>query len=119
MELLILALMMGKTRKGANLIQPTVLGRIVWYRDLLDDELLAAIVVKVVDDEHVNLAVFSSGGALSQAHNVRLLQDSEPMPGECTWIPYLKAQAAKNEVPPVLHEDAPDLLPLSGDVPMA
>jgi hypothetical protein len=78
-------------------------GRIVWYRSRRDDGVppapndapLGALLAGINRDETVNLAVFGFDGSLHPKQNVVLVQDGEPLPGQCGWMPYQKAMAAK------------------------
>jgi hypothetical protein len=92
-------------RPPTNFIHPTP-GRIVWYRKSRDDgipespndEPLAAQIAGVIDSHTVNIAVLGfDGSGPHPRQNVRLVQDGPCQPGQCTWTPYQKWQAARTE----------------------
>jgi hypothetical protein len=82
-------------------IKPTV-GRVVLFISDIQQpaKVCAAMIVKVISDERVNLVVFDEIGCPISAQNVPLLQKSrEYITGPyCRWMEYQKEQAAKEEV---------------------
>lgn len=81
-------------------------GRIVWFRPSPHSTLeqnenkdpLAAIVTCVHSAHLVNLTVFELGGYTVSFQKVPLVQDGEDVPpgrAYCEWMPYQKAQHAK------------------------
>lgn len=92
-------------------IPPTV-GRVVWFypslntgeagfEQNLDGEPLAAIIARVWSDQLVNLTVFDAAGRAHTRTSVALVQDlgtkDRPAIAFCTWMPFQKGQAAKQE----------------------
>jgi hypothetical protein len=86
-------------------IEPTV-GRVVWYRPTHADPLGSAVeptkryaahVADVLPDGTVNLLVISPMASTFDRVGVTLVQEGEPEPGQCQWMPYQKGQAAKTE----------------------
>jgi len=85
------------------MIKPTI-GRVMWYwpeKEDREDQPLCALVVRVHDDNMVNLAVFNVDGSSGGALRVPIVQDGSPhTAGDspyCEWMPYQKGQAAKTE----------------------
>jgi hypothetical protein len=67
----------------------------VWYwvrQPSPQTQPLAAIIVSIVDEAHVNLAVFDAAGTSHGEQNVLLVQPSDPDPDEnhCEWVPEQK-----------------------------
>jgi hypothetical protein len=88
-------------------IEPTV-GRVVWVRPGKNfkavqhdgKQPLAALVVYVHDNRHVNLSVFDALGKHHALINVQLLQDDDKPESDmpyAEWMPFQKGQAAKTE----------------------
>jgi hypothetical protein len=95
----------GQASSVAPFIRPSP-GRIVWYRAEEDEHhlkcgyepALAAVVTGIISDEVVNLSVYGFDGTGPYARqNIVLVQQGEPAPGQCCWMPYQKGQAAKTE----------------------
>jgi len=93
------------------LINPTV-GRVVWFFPSLltseagfaspkGDAPLAAIIAHVWSETMVNLAVFDANGASHSRTSVRLVHEEltgdRPAEAFCTWMPFQKGQAAKQD----------------------
>lgn len=87
-------------------ISPSV-GRVVWFHQMTRDvfpgshETVAAIIAYVHSDRRVNLVVFDANGNLHSRTGVTLVQpgDEPPSYQHCTWMPFQKGQAAKQEKP--------------------
>jgi len=86
------------------LIIPTI-GRQVWFRPGLplthdfhvidNEQALAATVIYVHDDTHINLEVIDHIGKHHFVRDVVLLQDDGLVPGDyAEWMPYQKSVAA-------------------------
>lgn len=85
------------------MIVPSI-GRVMWYwphKDSRDDQPWAAIVVKVWDDNMVNLTVFDHDGYGKPKTSVPIVQDGSPHNiGDSPyveWMPYQIGQAKKHE----------------------
>lgn len=86
------------------MIEPTE-GRIVHFHPHVDEghppgTKHAAIVAGVLDSRSVNLAIFSSSGALYSKQAVQLLQDDDVAPAAghyAEWMAFQKGQAVKTE----------------------
>lgn len=86
------------------MIKPTV-GRVVlFYPDKATQSIatkgiepVPALVCAVWSDTCINLAGFDANGKPFSACSVQLVHDNEPLLGNChaSWMPYQKAQAAK------------------------
>lgn len=84
------------------MIHPTI-GRKVWYWpngegvNHSSGQAYDATVVYVYTQGLVNLVVRDHQGNQFPKLCVTLAQDREAQPGECEWMPYQKAQAAKHD----------------------
>lgn len=93
------------------IIIPTV-GRVVWFYPYANTgeagfanaegcAPYAAIIARVWSDTLVNLAVFDANGTAHSRTSVQLLQEVAPARadagGFCTWMPFQKGQAAKQD----------------------
>ncbi len=86
------------------MIQPSV-GRRVWYwpfpeeRSFPSEQPFDAGVAYVHSDTLINISIQNDlGNPLPGKLGVTLAQDDqEPQPGQCSWMPYQKGQAAKQE----------------------
>lgn len=86
------------------MITPTV-GRVLHYHPSkahLDAGLqpMAALVAKVHGDRMINIGYFNEHGTASSASSVTLVQEGDALPesgGFCLWMPYQRAQAAKED----------------------
>ena len=92
-----------------TIIKPTV-GRVLWfYPSQLTGEAgfvrhpdggpYAAIIARVWNDAMVNLAVFDANGTIHSRTSVPLVQDGGCAleEGFCSWMPFQKGQAAKQD----------------------
>lgn len=98
------------------MIEPTV-SRMVWYRpgprdcrdgvhpipQIDDTAPLHAMICGVLGPGRVNLAVFGADGTGPYPRvDVVLAQDNDPVqPGQCTWMPFQKGQAAAQATPAI------------------
>jgi hypothetical protein len=86
------------------MIKPTV-GRVVWFysgtaHPMAEQQPMAAIIVKVLDDHCINITRFNEVGDAKGYISVPLIQENENAPAigfYCTWMPYQLGQAAKTE----------------------
>lgn len=81
------------------MIKPTI-GRVVWYKNPeLSDQMCAAMITYVWNDEMVNLNAMNRDGQSMSMTSVPLFQgEAEACPDyQCCWMPYQKAQAEKHE----------------------
>lgn len=86
------------------MIKPSI-GRIVWYQPHDDEDMVrhdqphAAIVVSVLDDEHVNLAMFDANGVARTRGGVFLFggEGDRPKAPFAEWMPFQLGQAKAQE----------------------
>jgi len=85
------------------MIKPTI-GRVMWYwpeKQFRDDQPWAAFVVKVWDDNMVNLTVCNHEGNVQPKTSVPVVQDGSPYTAGDSpyveWMPYQIGQAKKHE----------------------
>lgn len=83
------------------MITPTV-GRRVWYwplpteRSWDHDQPFDAGIAYVHSDTGINISYANDIGTMGAKSSVVLVQgDEKPLPGQCSWMPYQKGQAAK------------------------